>query len=109
VITPTYRNAAGVVHEVVVRKTPTDDWEVLDTCAGEELVIERLDGRVDGEPQAEAVAGDYVTAGRFMPLAGRNGGEAIPEQGGADARSDRSSSAERSPHARGTALPRQAG
>ena len=96
----TYRDAAGVVHEVVVRNTPVGDWEVLDTCAGEELVIERLDGRVDGEPQAEAVAGDYVTAGRFMPLAGRNGGEAIPEQGGADAHSDsRSPSAERSPHA----------
>jgi hypothetical protein len=107
VITPTYRDAAGVAHEVVVRKTATGDWEVIDTCAGEELVIERLDRRVDGEVQAEAVAGDYVTAGRFMPLAGRNGGEAIPEQGGADAHSDRSSSAERSPHARGTALSRQ--
>jgi hypothetical protein len=104
----TYRDAAGVVHEVVVRQTPTGDWEALDTCAGEELVIERLDGRVDGEAQAEAVAGDYVTAGRFIPVAGRNGGEAIPEQGGADAHSDRSSSAERSRHARGTALSRQA-
>ena len=104
----TYRDAAGVVHEVVVRQTPTGDWEALDTRAGEELVIERLDGRVDGEAQAEAVAGDYVTAGRFIPVAGRNGGDAIPEQGGADAHSDRSSSAERSPHARGTALSRQA-
>jgi hypothetical protein len=84
-----YRDAAGVVHDVVVRSTPTGAWEVLDTCAGEELVIESLDGRVDGEAQAEAVAGDYVTAGRFMPLAGRNGGEPIPEQGGADAHSDR--------------------
>jgi len=91
VITLTYRDAAGVVHEVVVRKTPTGDWEVLDTCSGEELVIESLDGRVDGEPQAEAVAGDYVTAGRLIPVAGRNGGEAIPEQGGADAHSDRRS------------------
>ena len=105
----TYRDAAGAVHEVVVRQTSTGDWEALDTCADEELVIECLDGRVDGEPQAEAVAGDYVTAGRFIPLAGRNGGKAIPEQGGADAHSDRSSSAERSPHARGTALSRQAG
>ena len=104
-----YRDAAGVVREVVVRETSTGDWEVLDTCAGEERVIERFDGRVDGEPQAKAVAGDYVTAGRFMPLAGRNGGDAIPEQGGADAHSDRSSSAERSPHARGTALSGQAG
>ncbi|HYB22218.1 MAG TPA: hypothetical protein VED41_00370 [Solirubrobacteraceae bacterium] len=105
---PTYRDPTGVRHEVVVRQTATGDWEVLDTCAGEPRVIETLDGRVDGEPQAEAVACDYVTVGRFMPLSGRNGGDAIPEQGGADAHSDRSSSAERSPHARGTALSRQA-
>lgn len=104
----TYCDATGVVHEVVVRKTPTGDWEVLDTDAGEELVIESLDGRVDGEAQAEAVARDYVTAGRFIPAPGRNGGEAIPEQRGADAHSDRSPSAARSPHARGTALSRQA-
>jgi hypothetical protein len=105
----TYRDATGVMHEVVVRKTPTGDWEVIDARAGEELVIETLDGRLDGEVQAEAVAADYVTAGRLMPLAGRNGGEAIPEKGGADAHSDRSPSAARSSHARRTALSRQAG
>jgi hypothetical protein len=54
-----YRDATGVVHEVVVRKTPRGDWEVLDTGAGEEVVIERFDGRVDAEPQADAVARDY--------------------------------------------------
>ena len=85
----TYHDATGVVHEVVARKTAAGDWKILDICAGEELVIESLDGRVDGEAQAEAVASDYLTAGRFMPSAGRNGGEAIPEQGGADAHSDR--------------------
>ena len=91
-------------------KTAAGDWEVLDTCAGENHVIESLDGRVDGEPQAEAVARDYVAAGRFMAPAGRNGGEAIPEQGGADAHSDRRSrSAARSTHARGAALSRPAG
>jgi hypothetical protein len=74
---------------VGVRRTAASHWEVLGTCGGEELVIESLDGRVDGEAQAEALAGDYATAGRFMPLAGRNGGEAIPEQGGADAHRDR--------------------
>jgi hypothetical protein len=104
----TYRDATGVVHEVVVRKTPTGEWEVLDTGAGEEVVIESLDGRVDGQPQAEAVARDYVTAGRYVPVTGRNGGEAIPEQRGADAHSDRSPSAARSPQARGTALSGQA-
>jgi hypothetical protein len=103
-----YRDATGVAHEIVIWKTPAGDWEVLDTCAGEVLVIESLDGRVDGEAQAEAVASDYVTAGRFIPMAGRKGGEAIPEQRGADAHSDRSPSAARSPHARGTALSRQA-
>jgi len=105
----TYRDATGVVHEVVVRKTPAGNWEVLDSCAGGTRVIESLDGRVDGEAQAEAVARDYVTAGRYVPLAGRNGGEAIPEQRGADAHSDRSTSAARSPHARGTALSGQTG
>ena len=105
----TYRDATGVAHEVVIRKTPAGDWVVLDTGAGEEVVIESLDGRVDGEAQAEAVARDYVTAGRFIPLAGRNGGEAISEQRGADAHSDRSPSAARSPHARGTALSGQTG
>jgi hypothetical protein len=104
----TYCDAAGVVHEVVERKTPAGDWDVLDTGAGEEVVIESLDGRVDGESQAEAVARDYVTAGRFIPVAGRNGGEAIPEQGGADVHSDRSPSAARARHARRSALSRQA-
>jgi hypothetical protein len=83
-----YRDAAGVVHEVVVRNTPTGDWEVLDTGDGEERLIESLDGRLDGEAQADAVATDYVTASRFMPVAGRNRGEPIPEQGGADVPSD---------------------
>jgi len=105
----TYRDAVAAVHEVVVRKTMAGDWEVLDTCDGEELTIESLDGRVDGEAQAEAVASDYVTAGRFMPLAGRNGGEPIPEQRGANAHSDRSPSAARSTHAQGTALSHPAG
>ena len=102
------RDATGVVHGVVVRETTTGDWEVLDTGAGEEVVIESLDGRVDGQPQAEAVASDYLTSGRHVPLAGRNRGEAIPEQRGADAHSDRSPSAARSPQARGTALSGQA-
>lgn len=104
-----YRDAADVGHEVVVRKTPVGDWEVVDICAGEERVIERLDGRVDGERQAKAVATDYVTAGRFTAPAGRHGGEAIPEGGGADAHSDRRlRSAACATHAGGAALSRQA-
>ena len=102
----TYRDANGVAHELVVWKTPAGDWEVLDTCARGSRVIESIDGSVDGEPQAEAVARDYVTTGRFTPLAGRNEGEAIPEEGGADAHSDRRPrSAARQSRARGAALP----
>ena len=69
----TYRDAAGVGHEVLVGKTAVGDWEVLDMCGAENPVIETLDGRVDGAPQAEAVACDYVAAGRFVALAGRGG------------------------------------
>jgi hypothetical protein len=75
---------------------------VLNACGRGSRVIESLDGGVDGEPQAEAVARNYLTAGRFMQLAGGNGGEAIPEQGGADAHSDpRPRSAARQSRARG--------
>jgi hypothetical protein len=106
----TYRDAAGVAHEVVVRTTATGFWEVIDSCAHEDLVIECLNGRVDGEAQADAIAAEYVTAGRFVALAGGSGGEAISEQGGADAHSDRRSRhAARSRHARGPALSSQAG
>ena len=105
----TYGDPTGVEHEVVVWKTTAGDWQVLDACAGESRVIESLDGRLDGEPQAEAVARDYVTAGRFITLMGRNGGEAIPEPGGTDAHSHRCPhSAERESQARGIALSRHA-
>ena len=108
--TLTYRDATGVEHEILVRKTPAGEWEVLDTCPRETLVIESLDGSVDGEPQAQAVARDYLTTGRFTPLAGRKVGEAIPEGGGADAHSDRRPrSAARQSRARGAALPHPAG
>jgi len=85
----THHAATGVRHEILVRRTVVGDWEVLDTCAREDRVIETLDGVVDAEPQAEAVARDYLTAGRFVAAPGRGPGEAIPEQGGADAHSDR--------------------
>ena len=101
----TYRDATGVRHEIVVRKTPAGEWEVLDACAGATRLIETLDGSVDGEAQAQAIARDYVTTGRFTALAGRNVGEAIPEEGGADAHSDRRPrSAARQSRNRGAAL-----
>ena len=71
-----YRDADGARHEVAVHETAAGDWQVLDTCAAETRVIETLDGRVDGRPQAEAVARDYVTAGRFTAWAGRESGRA---------------------------------
>jgi hypothetical protein len=105
-----YRDANGARHEVAARQTADGDWQVLDTCAAETRVIETLDGRIDGRPQAEAVARDYVTAGRFTAWAGREPGEPIPEQGGADADSDRRPRYEkRQPRARGAALPHPAG
>ena len=104
-----YRDADGTRHEVAVRQTASGDWQVLDTCAAETRVIETLDGPDDGRPQAEAVARDYVTAGRFTAWAGRAPGQPIPEQGGADADSDRRPRyEERQPRARGAALPHPA-
>ena len=85
----TYDDAAGQRHEILVRRTAAGDWEVLDTFASDTRVIETLDGHVDAEPQAEAVARDYLAAGRFLLAPGRGPGEAIPEDGGADAHRDR--------------------
>jgi hypothetical protein len=108
-VTPhTYVDADGAGHEVLVRDTPVGDWQVLDTCAAETRVVETLDGREDGRPQAEALARDYVQT--ISQTAGRHTAERIPEQGGADAHSDRRPRpAARQPHARGAALSRQAG
>ena len=106
----TYRDAAGATHTITVHRTPAGNWEVLDTGADEMRVIETLDGRVDTEAQAEAVARDYVTAGRFAGAPGRAPDKAIPEQGGADAHSDRRPrSAARQARVREAALPHPAG
>ena len=105
-----FRDVDGVGHEVIVRRTPTGDWQVLDTCAAGTIVIETLDGGVDDRPQAEAVARDYVEAGRLLPWTGTPRAEPIPEQGGADADRDRRPrSAPHQPRARGAALPHPAG
>jgi hypothetical protein len=109
-VTASYADPDGIRHEVIVRRTPTGEWQVRDTCAAQTRVIETLDGRHDGRPQAEAVACDYVDAGRFLPWAGRGAVEAIPEQGGADAHSDHCPrSGPRQPRASGAALPHPAG
>ena len=73
----------------VVRETAEGDWEVLDSAPGGERIVDTLDGGEDGRAQADALARDYIAVGRFRPWAGPAPGEAIPEQGGADAYSDR--------------------
>jgi CheY-like chemotaxis protein len=70
-------------------------------------VIETLDGDIDGRPQAEAIARDYLTTvARAMAGEGPAPGDPISEQGGSDARSHRRPCPGPRPRrARGTALP----
>ena len=106
----TYHDAAGARHKITVHRTAAGNWEVLDTVADDMRVIDTLDGHVDTEAQAAAVARDYVTVGRFAGAPGRSPGEAIPEQGGADAHSDRRPRpAARHSRVRGAPLPHPAG
>jgi hypothetical protein len=107
----TYRDAEGTRHEVLVLQTPAGDWQLLDVSPEQTRVIDTLDGEEDGRPQADALARDYLTTVKqFVAATGPNEAERISEQGGADARSDRTpSSAGRQPRGRGVALPRPAG
>jgi len=107
----TYRDSEGARHEVLVLRTDTGDWQLLDVSQAQTRVIDTLDGEEDGRPQAEALARDYVTTVNGSGAAtGPTEAERISEQGGADARSDRTpSSAGRQPRGRGVALPRPAG
>jgi hypothetical protein len=105
----TYWDADGVRHEVAVRETADGDWQVLDTSLAETRIVETLDGTQDDRAQAEAVARDYLTAGRFT-AAGRDAAERIPEQGGADAHSNGRPHPEAGQQSTsGPALSRQAG
>lgn len=107
-----YDDADGEPHELVVRATAHGDWQVLDVEAGGERarVIDTLDGREDGRPQAEAIARDYLTTVEPTGAsARRDTAEPIPEEGGPDADSDRRPRREpRTARARGLALPRAA-
>src|SRR6516164_5334193 len=104
-----YRDAAGVRHELAVRKTADGDWQVLDLDVEADTahVIDTLAGDQDGRPQAEAVARDYlITVDGCQVGAGSAAGDAIPEQGGPDARSHRRPpQATRTRRSRGAALP----
>jgi hypothetical protein len=109
-VTPSYTDPDGIRHEVTVRRTAADDWQVLDTSPAKTRIIETLDGRQDGQEQAEAVARDYAeNVHRLGWVPGRRAAERIPEQGGADVSGDRSPhSRSRTPGASRAALSRPA-
>src|SRR5450755_272993 len=106
-----YHDAARTRHEVRVRETRAG-WRVLDVdiAAGRARVIDMLDGSVDGRPQAEVIARDYLTTvERSGSPAGREPAEAISEHGGRDAHSHRRPRTEqRRQPARRVALPNPA-
>lgn len=106
-----YRDADGVHHRVLVRQAGDGDWQVLDVCAAETLVVELLDGREDDRPQAEAIAEDYLAnVARLGEWVRRERPDAIPEKGGEDAHSNRwPRTAPCQPDARQAALPHPAG
>ncbi|MGZ6563870.1 MAG: hypothetical protein ACXVH1_30655 [Solirubrobacteraceae bacterium] len=103
-----YHDTAGIRHDVLVRET-RGGWQVLDrdSAAGRARVIDTLEIPVDGRPQAEAIARDYLTT--IEPTsrqAGREPGEAIPEERVRDADSHRRPRPGPHPHpARRVALP----
>ena len=89
-MTAGYADPDGIRHEVKVRRTATGDWQVLDTSPVETRLVETLDGRADGPEQADAVARDYAeNVHRLGWIPGRGATDRIPEQGGADAHSER--------------------
>ena len=55
-----YQDAGGVQHEVVVREAHGGAWQVLDIRARETTVIETLTAADEGQPEAEAIAREYM-------------------------------------------------
>ncbi len=55
-----YRDAAGVWHQITVRRTPDGTFEVIDTAGEERRVIDTLAGYGDGPAQAYALARAYA-------------------------------------------------
>jgi hypothetical protein len=107
-----YRDAVGAMHKLVVREIADGCWQVLDLDVDADTahVIDELAGDQDGRPQAEAIARDYlVTIAGSEIGAGPVPSDAIPEQGGPDAPSDRRPhQAPRVRRPREAALPRPA-
>jgi hypothetical protein len=107
-----YRDADGNRHELVVGETDDGGWRVLDANTDTKTahVVDTLPDDQDGRPQAEAIARDYLaTIAGSETGAGPVPGDAIPEQGGPDARSHRRPhQATRVRRPRRAALPRPA-
>ena len=66
--TARYRDAAGGWHDVVVRQTAEDAWEIVDVAAERTRIVDTLRGYDDGRPQAAAVARDYAAQQHREPV-----------------------------------------
>jgi hypothetical protein len=107
-----YRDADGARHALVVRLTADGGWQVLDRNTDADIahIVDTLTDGQDGQPQAAAIARDYLTiVSNRAPAAGPVPGKPISEQGGTDADSNRRPHpAPRARVARTAALPRTA-
>ena len=85
-----YRDADGVRHRLVVRRTDDLGWEVVDVDPTSARLVERLTDGVDGRAEAEAIARDYLTTAVHRDGgSGRGPRDAVPERGGARASNHR--------------------
>src|SRR6266511_6090087 len=66
--TARYCDAAGGWHDVVVRQTAEDAWEIVDVAAKRTRIVDTLRGYDDGRPQAAAVARDYAAQRHREPV-----------------------------------------
>lgn len=58
----TYLDGARMQHEVRVRRVEAQTWEIIDVPErGDELLVDRLTGELEGRDTATAVAQDYLT------------------------------------------------
>jgi hypothetical protein len=67
---PRYRDGAGAVHEIRVRRTRGGSWRVLDVGPVGVRLVEELSGREDDRPQAEALARDYAVQAQLWARGG---------------------------------------
>jgi hypothetical protein len=57
-----YRDGAGMQHEVRVRRVEAQVWEIVDVPQpGDEHLVDRLTGELESRDTATAVAQDYLT------------------------------------------------